>query len=757
MYNLHQLGWFSFQQLAVAVAKEVFGQTISSFLPSKDGGRDGSFTGIWKKNKYESLEGQYVFQCKFTNQTNRRLKPSDLDDEIEKIKKLVDNGMCDFYILFTNNGVSGKTEQIIYKQLKYIGVKYFKIYDNDWIVQTIKENSRLRIMVPRIYGLGDLSQILDQRVYDQGQELLESLKDEFAKIVITNSYKRAAKAIDNHSFVLLVGGPASGKTTIASNLSIAAMDLWKSMTMKLHTADEVVNHWNPHEPGQFFWIDDAFGVTRYESSLVQRWNQAMLHVKAMLKKNVRIVMTSRDYIYEAARKELKISAFPLFNESMVVIDVKALTDDEKRQILYNHLKMGDQPLEFRAKIKPFLESISTLKEFLPETARRLGTKLHTKGLYINEYHVKDFVVRQKEFFIELLRNLDKDLIAALALIYMNDEKLTSPLELTAEELKSIDRLDSTIGKCSNALQVMKNNLVQLIITNQESYWKFKHPTIGDAFSEFIKDSAELIEIYLRGCDVEKLINQVSCGNLKLKNTIVIPNKFHHLIIARLSSFTSSKDYKNEWTSIWGAKRDLLTFLATRCTKEFLELYVNANPEIFETVTSPGLYLEISPEVDLAYKLYSFKLLPEESRFKLVDNICAYAKSGQNLYVFKLDKISGLFTEDELNALKENVTKELVPMVGKLREQKEDEYESTDDPERHMSSLVEVLEILEEEFADNDDILSSIKREINQIQTWVANNEQESELTEREKLVGEADDQTIAKERSIFDDIDDETT
>jgi hypothetical protein len=753
MYNLHHLGWYSFQQLAVTVAKEIFGQTVSSFLPSKDGGRDGCFTGTWIKHKRESVEGKYVFQCKFTNRLNRRLKPSDLDDELEKVQKLVNDGICDFYILFTNNGVSGTTEKTLSKRFANIGVKYFKIYDNEWIVQTIKENSRLRIMVPRVYGLGDLSQILDARVYDQGKELLASLKDEFGKFVITSSYKRAANAINKHGFVLLIGGPASGKTTIASSLAMAAMDLWKSMTMKLWTVDQVVKHWNPNEPGQFFWIDDAFGVTRYESSLVDRWNHAMPHVTAMIKKNVRIIMTSRDYIYEDARKDLKIGAFPLLNESMVVIDVLKMTDEEKRQILYNHIKMGDQPKEFKTNIKPFLEPASSLKEFLPETARRLGTALHTKGLFLTDYHVKDFVIRQREFFIDLLHNLDKHLIAALALIYMNDERLVSPLALSTEELKSVEQLDSSKGKCVSALQAMRNNLVQLVTSEADSYWKFKHPTIGDAFSEFIKDSPELIEVYLRGCDVEKLLHQVSCGNLNLKNTIAVPSKFFELMLTRLSTFTSSGSYKNEFSAIWGAKRDLLEFLAKRCSKTFLELYIIKNKGIYDTIIAPTHYLEISAEVELISKLHSLRLLPEIYRSKFVEKVSDYALGGKNLYVFRLTKISSLFTTQELSGLRQKVVDIIVPLVDKIRIEKENEFEPSEDPERHMSPLVEVLEILESEFNEHPQIVSEAKAKIETIKIWVIKNEQKNELEERERLADEQFQELPDKDRSIFDDID----
>jgi integrase len=41
MYELHRLGWNSFQQLCLTIAREILGQTVQSFLDSNDGGRDG--------------------------------------------------------------------------------------------------------------------------------------------------------------------------------------------------------------------------------------------------------------------------------------------------------------------------------------------------------------------------------------------------------------------------------------------------------------------------------------------------------------------------------------------------------------------------------------------------------------------------------------------------------------------------------------------------------------------------------------------
>src|SRR4051812_10313481 len=63
MYDLHNLGWNSFQQLCLTITREILGQTVESFLDSNDGGRDGAFSGHWTPTGREDLSGQFVIQC----------------------------------------------------------------------------------------------------------------------------------------------------------------------------------------------------------------------------------------------------------------------------------------------------------------------------------------------------------------------------------------------------------------------------------------------------------------------------------------------------------------------------------------------------------------------------------------------------------------------------------------------------------------------------------------------------------------------
>jgi hypothetical protein len=58
VYDLHSLGWQSFQQLCLTVTREIPGQTVELFLDTNDGGRDGAFAGAWAPGNAETLRSR---------------------------------------------------------------------------------------------------------------------------------------------------------------------------------------------------------------------------------------------------------------------------------------------------------------------------------------------------------------------------------------------------------------------------------------------------------------------------------------------------------------------------------------------------------------------------------------------------------------------------------------------------------------------------------------------------------------------------
>lgn len=637
---------------------------------------------------------------------------------------------------------------------KSAGAKHVVVCGADWISDQIRENKRLRMLVPRVYGLGDLSQILDERAYTQARAVLELMREDLAKVVVTDAYRRAAAGLDRHSFVLLVGEPAAGKTTIASLLAIAAVDQWNASMMKLDDPAKVVERWNPDEPSQFFWIDDAFGVMQYEGVLVHGWNHALPQIKTMLRKGAKIVMTSRDYIYASARKDLKESAFPLLKESQVVIDVQQLTPEEKRQILYNHLKLGKQPRSFRSEIKGHLEQIAAHPRFIPETARRLSDPLFTQGLFIDKYYLEQFVEKREQLLEEVLTGLDRHSKAALALIYMRNDRLGSPIELQPSESDALERLGSSLGHCASALEALRGSLVLLTQDSGDAIWKFKHPTIGDAYASILVHSPELLGIYLRGSAPEKLVEQVTCGDVGIEKAVVIPRVLFALMLERLQEISKSKDYKSAHLAFWGGKWALHGFLARRCSREFLELFIASDPAFLNRISAPGLMLSAMSEVSLVVSLHRQDLLPEANRLTFVRTVSQYATDGDDLDALSDKSIRSVFTDDEFEALKKRVRSELLPRLDAVRQNVESNHQSGT-AEEHMSSLMEILATLKKQFGDEKETVSIIDRETKYANSWIAEHTSDEPLRKERKLGKVAEPRGWRGARSIFDDVDDD--
>jgi len=757
MFDLHALGWHAFQQLCLTITRETFGQTVESFLDSSDAGRDGAFAGVWQPRHGEALKGRFVIQCKFTSKRDKNLTQSDLSDELPKIRSLVHSGRCDSYILMTNAGISGSSAQRLERAITLAGAKQVALFGSTWICQQLLENKRLRMLVPRVYGLGDLGQILDERAYRQAKALLASLREDLSKVVLTGAYRRSADALDKHGFVLLIGEPAAGKTTIASMLSMAALDQWGASVLKLDDPKTVVDRWNPDEPSQFFWIDDAFGVTQYESYLVHGWNHVLPQVRTMLRKGAKIVMTSRDYIYKRARRDLKEGAFPLFQESHVVIDVRDLTLDERQQILYNHIKLGRQERPFRTAIKPHLEYIAGHLRFVPETARRLADPRFTGGLQINRYRLDNFVDRQQQLLREVITGLDEHSKAALALVYMRNDALESPVALQESEREAVERLGSSLGACITALESLNGSIVQFIRTEAAAFWRFKHPTIGDAFAALLLENPEFLGIYVQGSPIDKLVGQITCGDVGLENAVALPAAYFSLVLKRLNDFSSDQRFKFPLFSHWSARAEVNRFLAFRCSKDFLTRYIREHAEVINEVSTPGLYLSAVSEVDLAVRLHEFGLLPEDSRQRFVATVTSYAIEGEDLYALGNLSIQRVFTGAELNELGSRVRTELLPKLAEVRRTWQHNRGPDLDPDEHMQPFLDSLSTLKGKFADEPEIIRIIDRQAELAQEWIS--EQRADDSEEKDTSGrsfgdvDVSDHPPTQNRGIFDDVD----
>jgi len=336
---------------------------------------------------------------------------------------------------------------------------------------------------------------------------------------------------------------------------------------------------------------------------------------------------------------------------------------------------------------------------------------------------------------------------------MRNDRLESPIELQPSETEALARLDSDLGGCVTALEALNGSLVLHSHASGESFWRFKHPTIGDAYAEILVQSPEMLGIYIRGSAPERIVDQVTCGDVGIEKAVVVPKPLFPLMLAKLGESSSSKSYKSAWLSAWGANRALQGFLSRRCSKDFVSLYLEHHPDLLDRVSEPGLFLDTVPEVRLAERLHEFGLLPEDKRKKFVETVSNYALEGQDADALGDEGIRTLFKDDEFEHLRKIVRTELLPRLDAVRQDWESNHRSDDPPEEHMQQLLESFETLKKCFGDDESATKIIDREIRHTNEWIGEHTPEEPTRSQRKLgkVEAADKPHSA--RSLFDDID----
>ena len=717
------------------------------FVEANDAGRDGAFYGSWTPFGKESYQGNFVIQAKHTSDPATFLTPQLIADELDKAEHLVAEDRCDVYVLMTNAKLTGRSEMAINGALASRGVKQTMILGASWFNQTISESPRLRMLVPRLYGLGDLTQILDERAYRQAEAVLGSMRTDLAKLVRTESYERAATALEQHGFVLLSGAPMTGKTTIAAQLALAAADAFDTRVVALEDAAELRDRWNPNER-QFFWLDDAFGATQLNQYLASGWQRATPRVRAAINAGSKFVLTTRDYVLKSALPHLKPGSLPLIEESQVIVDVADLTIQERRQILYNHLKHGRQKPHYLLRLRPHLDALASHQSFTPELARRLADPMFTHEMRSpTPAALAQFFEQPRKMLESIFQGLDTDSVAALGLIFLNQGWLPSPIEPDDRGAELLKRLGASLGGVTQALAALDGSLVSLVTRDSAQGWVFAHPTMVDAYATLLQNP-ELLHLLIDGFSIDALLNQTTCGDVGIDNALVIPSHLWPTVMDRLH-----EPYKGNDASRHRSRRE--SYIARQCVPDFQAAYLERFPDILESLAEPGLMLEADPQNDFVVTLHRNGVLPEAVREQFVVHLMDYCVEGVDAAVLWSDSLRSLLTSEEENVLRQRLRSEVFGHPYGAVYQFVSSYDGSEDPEEFSAPLESFAEALEREFPGDERAARAAARIRETRLEWIT--EQDGASPPDDMLDDHywADDRVAvpaSTERSVFDDL-----
>ena len=456
-----------------------------------------------------------------------------------------------------------------------------------------------------------------------------------------------------------------------------------------------------------------------------------------------VVATSRNYIYRRALLDLKESAFPLLGESQVVIDVQDLTADEKRDILYTHVRRGDQPASFRKAVKPYLEGAARSGDFRPEIARRLGSPLFTKNLGpIDRTSIRKFFESPEDFLVDVIKRLAPPETAALTLLFMHGGSMTSPVVLDDGDRDAIARLGATVENLYQALLALRDSLLRQLDTDEGRCWTFRHPTIADAVGSITAENVELLDIYLRGTPTVKLVREVTCGQEVAGAKVAVPASRYDFVADRVYALRDK----------WEMRRLVYNFLGNRCGKVFLKRYLErCSIDWKEVVNLTG-----AAQFRLIRRLIEFELLPSEWRAEFVRVVATRATKLPSSEFFQVDQ-GAVFTATELAYITSRIREELIPRLDHVIEEWKEDFDPDDDAESHFAELVSTLNDFRSEFVADEYAVASIASALAEIGEAVRELEQEREdrLEEDAQALSSSSDSDFRAEamRSVFDDVD----
>ena len=153
-YRLHELNDDEFEKLVVRICVRWLGEGVTPFAAGKDGGRDGKFHGT--ANCFPSasapLTGHCVIQAKHVAAPNKSCSDKDfaklLKAEHAKIKRLIHEGICDHYIVFSNRKYTGGADEKYVKDLMGLGLKSVYIVGVERLHLALDDYVEIRSTLP---------------------------------------------------------------------------------------------------------------------------------------------------------------------------------------------------------------------------------------------------------------------------------------------------------------------------------------------------------------------------------------------------------------------------------------------------------------------------------------------------------------------------------------------------------------------------------------------------------------------------------
>ncbi|MGE3456926.1 MAG: restriction endonuclease [Kofleriaceae bacterium] len=200
-----------------------------------------------------------------------------------------------------------------------------------------------------------LDRFLHSETYRHTEHVLKNIERNAVRYVANASYPAAKATLTKNHVCVIAGRAGIGKTTLAEMLLLEHTAAGFQPIVVSADASEANGVWND-DPGvrQIFYYDDFLGQAAVADKLNKN-EDARLDVllgAVIRTKNKRLILTTREYILEQAKRDYERLERMGLEAHKHVIRLEDYTRLNKAQILYNHLYFSELDADVRASLLP---------------------------------------------------------------------------------------------------------------------------------------------------------------------------------------------------------------------------------------------------------------------------------------------------------------------------------------------------------------------------------------------------------------------
>jgi Restriction endonuclease len=384
-YDFQSLSSHDFEQLVRDLLQEEFDIRLESFAPGKDGGIDFRF---------RSHNGDLVVQCKHYADYDtlyRTLK----NKEVQKVRRLKPAR----YVLALSTPITPHRKNELFSLLRPYCRQLSDIFGREDINNLLGRHSEIERAHVKLWLTSEsvLTRFFQSGVWGDSELSIERIRQRTRVYVPNPSLQRARSVLNKYHHCIIAGIPGIGKTTLAEILLIEYVDRHGFQAIRIaNDLAEIKGVKSPNHR-QVFYFDDFLGTTSLDK-LQKNEDRRLMEFFEEVKTNKkwRFILTTREYILNAARIRYESLAHPSVDLRSCIVDLADYTYPIRAQILYNHIFFSDLPDSYKRAIlqKQRYREILRHGNYNPRIVEFMTSK-----------HNATHVLPQ-QYFRELLHNLE---------------------------------------------------------------------------------------------------------------------------------------------------------------------------------------------------------------------------------------------------------------------------------------------------------------------------------------------------------------